>query len=146
MEQVSSLESLGPVVLQNFQAMFDHQDSQPSRSNPSKRSCQGQSSKQPAATMTIENKGTKARPASPPSLTVQPDTRQAPSTSKAANQGKGMQNHNNFEERMNKKYSFKKEVVVKLFTDSVRQGLLILPPVRRPEEASKTDHPKYCLT
>ena len=56
-----------------------------------------------------------------------------------------MQNHNNFEERMNKKYSFKKEVVVKLFTDSVRQGLLILPPIRRPEEASKTDHPKYYM-
>ena len=30
MEQVSSLESLGPGVLQNFQAMFDHQDAQPS--------------------------------------------------------------------------------------------------------------------
>ena len=34
-------------------------------------------------------------------------------------QGKGKQSHNNFEERMNKKYSFKKEVVVKLFSDSV---------------------------
>ena len=67
--------------------------------------------------MTIENKGTKVRPVSPPSLTVQPDTRQAPSTSKAASQGKGTQNHNNLEERMNKKYSFKKEVVVKLFSE-----------------------------
>jgi len=145
MEQVSSLESLGPGVLQNFQTMFDHQDSQPSRNNHSKRGGQGQSSKQSAATMTIEKKGNKARAASPPSITAQPETKQAPSYSSVPHPIKYTQNQNSLEERMNKKYSFKKEAVAKLFSDSIRQGLLILPPIRKPEEAAKTDHPKYCM-
>ncbi|KAH7689408.1 Retrotransposon gag domain-containing protein [Dioscorea alata] len=46
-------------------------------------------------------------------------------------------------DRMNKKYSFRRDKVHKIFKDAVREGLQ-LPECKRPEEQSKKDHPNYC--
>ncbi|KAH7673935.1 hypothetical protein IHE45_08G039000 [Dioscorea alata] len=46
-------------------------------------------------------------------------------------------------DRMNKKYSFRRDKVHKIFKDAVREGLQ-LPECKRLEEQNKKDHPSYC--
>ncbi|KAJ0962210.1 hypothetical protein J5N97_030038 [Dioscorea zingiberensis] len=46
-------------------------------------------------------------------------------------------------ERMNRKYSFRRDKVLKIFKDAVKEGLQ-LPECKRPEEQNKKDHPNYC--
>ena len=47
------------------------------------------------------------------------------------------------QERKSRPYSFRKDKVSRLFDDALKHGLP-LPEITRPEEANKTDHPRYC--
>ncbi|KAH7688681.1 Retrotransposon gag domain-containing protein [Dioscorea alata] len=47
------------------------------------------------------------------------------------------------QERMSKKYSFRRDKVIKIFKDALKVGLQ-LPESKRPEEADKKDHPNFC--
>ena len=47
------------------------------------------------------------------------------------------------QERMSKKYSFRRDKVMKIFKDALKVGLQ-LPESKRPEEADKKDHPNFC--
>ncbi|KAH7667059.1 Retrotransposon gag domain-containing protein [Dioscorea alata] len=119
--QAKKLERTSPRVLSNFQT---------SKTNKPKKS---EGVKYIATTFNVDKgKGTiephKQEQAMPPILGAPGnEPRSIPS----------------LKERMNKKYSFQRDKVLKIFKDVVNGGRQ-LPECKRPEEQSKKDHPNYC--
>ncbi|KAJ0962975.1 hypothetical protein J5N97_028097 [Dioscorea zingiberensis] len=69
-----------------------------------------------------------------------PEQAKPPTLGAAGNESKPIPS---LKERMNKKYSFRRDKVMKIFKDAVKEGLQ-LPECKRPEEQNKKDHPNYC--
>ncbi|KAJ0972424.1 hypothetical protein J5N97_020383 [Dioscorea zingiberensis] len=69
-----------------------------------------------------------------------PEQAKPPTLGAAGNESKPIPS---LKERMNKKYSFRRDKVLKIFKDAVKEGLQ-LPECKRPEEQNKKDHPNYC--
>ena len=116
---VTRAEKNAPELIKGLQSMIEQ------KGEPSRNKQQGKG--KPAAAMSTEAK--ESSPNAP-----------APQRSR---QGQDNRNRPSLEEIKNRKHSFTKESVPKLFERLMKKGL-DLPRIKRPNQVGKTDDPKYC--
>jgi hypothetical protein len=97
-------------------------------------------------------RGFKSNP--PPAFKGKKDSRESSATysAKVASTSKGedapvqpkARSRTSMEDRWQKPYSFKREAVNKIFDWVLKEGKVILPEPRRPQEVNETDKQNYC--
>ncbi|KAH7655809.1 Retrotransposon gag domain-containing protein [Dioscorea alata] len=122
--QAKKLERTNPKVLSNFQA---------TSRNDRDKSKRTEGVKYTATTFNVEKGKSVAKPHKPEQV-------KASALGITGNESRPLPS---LKDRMNKKYSFRRDKVHKIFKDAVSEGLQ-LPECKRPEEQSKKDHPNYC--
>ncbi|KAH7690287.1 hypothetical protein IHE45_02G037700 [Dioscorea alata] len=122
--QAKKLERTNPKVLTNFQS---------TSRNDRDKSKRTEGVKYTATTFNVEKGKNVAEPHKPEQV-------KASALGITGNESRPLPS---LKDRMNKKYSFKRDKVHKIFKDAVREGLQ-LPEYKSPEEQNKKDHPSYC--